>query len=185
MAGSYYKKIKGKNYDKELLDLAEFSVRGAGDGRISLDDAEKILDKVKDANEYTEIEKRTIHYIRDHFKFTKQSDAWFRKEIRSWAATKKSSKLSRKTPKQEPVRSSEEEWPILAQQVRVESRQNENKKKLRKTILVLLIAILLALGLYFLFSNFFCRKDSVEKVEKENSTSKPGVLSTSETKKEA
>ncbi len=85
MAG-YYRKIRGRNYDRELLELAERLTAGAGDGRISLADARSILAAVQDADSYTDIEKRTIHYIRDHFKFTKESDAWFRRGIRSWAA---------------------------------------------------------------------------------------------------
>jgi hypothetical protein len=40
--------------------------------------------------EESEIEKMTIRYIRDHYKFTAESDAWFRTEIRKWAATRDS-----------------------------------------------------------------------------------------------
>lgn len=85
---AYYRKIKGKNYDKKLLDAAEKSVKGRGDGRISLNDAKKILGMVKDATGYTDVEKRTMQYIRDKFDFTPESDKWFRTEIRTWAATK-------------------------------------------------------------------------------------------------
>ena len=42
----YYKKIKGKNYDGNLINMAEASVKGKGDGRISLKDAKKILGTV-------------------------------------------------------------------------------------------------------------------------------------------
>lgn len=92
MAENYYRKIKGKNYDRELLELAESLTSGRGDGRISLADAQKILSAVKDADAYTDIEKRTMHYVRDHFKFTKEADQWFRREIRSWAALRGASK---------------------------------------------------------------------------------------------
>jgi hypothetical protein len=85
---SYYRIIDGKKYDKELLDLAEKLVRGQGDGQISVADAQKILEKVKDGNVYTEIEKETVAYIRDHFKWTDAADIWFRKEIRIWAGQK-------------------------------------------------------------------------------------------------
>lgn len=84
----YYKEIDGKKYDKEILDLAEKLVAGAGDGRISKDDAGKILDAVKDGNAYTDIEKDTVKYVRENFKWTDAADEWFRTEIRSWAATK-------------------------------------------------------------------------------------------------
>ena len=84
----YYREIDGKKYDKELLDAAEDCVKGAGDGRISLEDAKALLEKVKDGNSYTDIEKDTVSYIRQNLKWTEQADEWFRTEIRKWAADK-------------------------------------------------------------------------------------------------
>ena len=88
MTNSYYKNIDGKNYDREMLEIADEAVAGVGDGRISVEDAKKLLGAVKDANKYTDIEKATMKYIRENYKFTYASDQWFRKEIRKWAATK-------------------------------------------------------------------------------------------------
>lgn len=85
---AYYKTIDGKKYDAELIEAAEKAVAGRGDGRISMDDAKMLLDKVKDGNSYTDIEKDTMAYIRDNFKWTEQADEWFRTEIRKWAASK-------------------------------------------------------------------------------------------------
>jgi DNA-directed RNA polymerase subunit F len=85
---SYYKTIDGVQYDAELLDAAEKAIKGKGDGRISMADAKDLLEKVKDGNTYTDVEKRTMDYIRDHFKWTPEADEWFRTEIRKWAATK-------------------------------------------------------------------------------------------------
>ncbi len=85
---SYYKTIDGKKYDGEIIELAEKLTAGAGDGRISMDDAKQILDAVKDGGEYTGIEKDTMAYIRDNFKWTEAADEWFRTEIRKWAGTK-------------------------------------------------------------------------------------------------
>ena len=85
---SYYKEINGKKYDKELLELAESLTQGKGDGRISMEDAEKLLAEVKDGGKYTDVEKDTMAYIRDNFKWTDAADKWFRTEIRKWAATK-------------------------------------------------------------------------------------------------
>lgn len=85
---SYYKEIDGKKYDKALLEAAEEAIAGRGDGRISLDDAQDLLEKVKDGNSYTDIEKDTMAYIRDNFKWTEEADKWFRTEIRKWAADK-------------------------------------------------------------------------------------------------
>ncbi|MBN2159483.1 MAG: hypothetical protein JW807_08815 [Spirochaetes bacterium] len=86
---TYYKKIKGKKYDGRLLKKADSSVKGRGDGRISLKDARGILAMVKDSDEYSAIEKNTIRYIRDNYAFTTDADRWFRTQIRKWAATKK------------------------------------------------------------------------------------------------
>ncbi len=84
----YYKEIDGKKYDKELLDAADEAITGKGDGRISMEDAKDLLEKVKDGNSYTDIEKDTMAYIRDNYKWTPAADEWFRDEIRKWAATK-------------------------------------------------------------------------------------------------
>ena len=51
---------------------------GAGDGRIFIENAQKLLGAVKEANKYTDIEKATMKYIRDNYKFTDASDQWFR-----------------------------------------------------------------------------------------------------------
>ncbi len=99
---TYYKKIKGKNYDKKLLDLVENFTNKKGDGRISLEDAKTLLEAVKDSNSYTDIEKSTISYIRKNYKFTESADKWFRTEIRKWAASKsKSSSKKQKTSTKE------------------------------------------------------------------------------------
>lgn len=84
----YYKTIDGKQYDGELIDLAEKLTAGRGDGRISMDDAKQMLDAVKDGNSYTDIEKDTMAYVREKFKWTDEADEWFRSEVRKWAATK-------------------------------------------------------------------------------------------------
>ena len=60
MSDSYYKTIDGKHFDREMLEIADEAVAGAGDGRISVEDAQKLLGAVKDANKYTDIEKTTM-----------------------------------------------------------------------------------------------------------------------------
>jgi hypothetical protein len=86
---AYYKTIDGVKYDGELIEKAEKAVAGKGDGRISLKDAEDLLESVKDGNSYTDIEKATMKYIRDNFKWTDEADAWFRSQIAKWAAEKR------------------------------------------------------------------------------------------------
>ncbi len=85
---SYYKEIDGKKYDRALLETADELVSGAGDGRLSKADAEQLLEKVKDGDSYTDIEKDTVKYLRENYNWTDAADEWFRTEIRKWAATK-------------------------------------------------------------------------------------------------
>lgn len=85
---SYYKEIDGKKYDREILELAEKLTSGAGDGRLSKADAEQLLAAVKDGDNYTDIEKDTMKYVRENYKWTDAADEWFRTEIRKWAAEK-------------------------------------------------------------------------------------------------
>jgi len=83
---SYYRMIEGKKYKNEPITMAEVSVKGQGDGRISKSDAEKIFAVISDGHQYTEVEKNTMKYIRDNFKWTEQADELFRHEVRVWAA---------------------------------------------------------------------------------------------------
>jgi len=85
---SYYKTIEGKKYDGQLIDLADKLTSGAGDGRLSQADAEKIYESVKDGDSYTDIEKDTVAYLRHNYKWTEAADDWFRTEVHKWAATK-------------------------------------------------------------------------------------------------
>lgn len=87
MTESYYKEINGKKYDREMLEIAERTTAGKGDGRISIDDAKKLIEAVKDGGRYTDVEKDTMAYIRDNYRFTDEADTWFRAEIRRWAAS--------------------------------------------------------------------------------------------------
>ena len=95
MADSYYTVIKGKKYDRRMLELAEGLTSGRGDGRISIADAKNLLRVVKDSNNYSTTEKLTMEYIRKHYKFTKEGDEFFRNEIRKWAAKKTTGKKSK------------------------------------------------------------------------------------------
>jgi hypothetical protein len=85
---SYYKTIDGVKYDAEIIELADKLTSGGGDGRISTADAEELLAAVKDGGSYTDVEKDTMAYVRDNYKWTDAADEWFRGEIRKWAATK-------------------------------------------------------------------------------------------------
>ena len=88
MTEEYYVEIAGEKYDRAMIDCAKSAIEGAGDGRISIDDAKALLALVKDADNYTDIEKKTMKHIRDTFQFTEAADEFFRTQIRKWAATK-------------------------------------------------------------------------------------------------
>lgn len=83
----YYTTIDGIKMDKSLIEAADAAVAGAGDGRISLADAEKLLAAVKDGDSYTDVEKATVKHIRENYKWTDEADAWFRAEINKWNLT--------------------------------------------------------------------------------------------------
>lgn len=85
---SYYTEIDGKKYDRALIEAAKKAVEGQGDGRISKTDAESLFELVKDGNRYTDIEKETIEYIRQNFKWTEEADEWFREQVKIWAANR-------------------------------------------------------------------------------------------------
>lgn len=74
---SYYKTINGKHYDRAMLDIADSSVNKKKDGNISLADAKKIISRASDAGSITEIEAQTLHYIFDHYNFTKKAEEYF------------------------------------------------------------------------------------------------------------
>lgn len=83
---SHYKQIDGVQYSRELLELADKLVSGKGDGRISVEDSNELFDKLANDSKYTDLEKRTVAYIRDNYKFTDKADENLRTKIRSWAA---------------------------------------------------------------------------------------------------
>lgn len=83
---NYYVEMDGIKCDRKLIELADGAVAGKGDGRISVDDAKALFAAVADNDAYTDIEKNTMHYIRENYNFTPEADAWFRTEVRKWAA---------------------------------------------------------------------------------------------------
>lgn len=85
---SFYKQIDGKQYSRRLLDLADSLTEGKGDGRISVEDADKIFDALEKDGKYTDLEKDTIAYIRAHYNWTTAGDAALRGAIRVWAGVR-------------------------------------------------------------------------------------------------
>ncbi|MCT8333915.1 OmpA family protein [Leptospira sp. 85282-16] len=85
MADSYYRTISGKQYDNELLEIAEKATKRSK-APIGKNIAKTLFDAIKDGGDYTDVEKRTVKYIRDNFKFSAEADEYLRSEIRKWAA---------------------------------------------------------------------------------------------------
>ncbi|TGM37728.1 OmpA family protein [Leptospira biflexa] len=85
MAESYYRTISGKQYDNELLEIAEKATKRSK-APIGKNVAKTLFDAIKDGGDYTDVEKRTVKYIRDNFQFSPEADEYLRSEIRKWAA---------------------------------------------------------------------------------------------------
>ena len=85
---SFYKQIDGVQYSRRLLDWADEAVAGRGDGRISVSDAEELFDLLASDGRYSDLEKRTIKYIRENYKWTEAGDAYLRGAVRSWTAVR-------------------------------------------------------------------------------------------------
>ena len=63
-----FMEIKGKKYDRELIEIAQKLTEK--EEEIKLEGSKKLFLKIKDYDDYTDIEKRTVSYIRKKFKFT-------------------------------------------------------------------------------------------------------------------
>ena len=74
---SYYKVIDGLNFDAALLETADELIKGQGDGRISIEDSNKLLLKIFDGGRITKVEGRTILYILKNYKLTEEASQNF------------------------------------------------------------------------------------------------------------
>ena len=186
---TYYKRIKGKNYDGKLINKADRSVKGRGDGRISLSDAKALLKTVKDSANYSDIEKATMRHIRDNYDFTPEADRWFRDQVRSWAATKTSSgpAARKKTAVKKPARKKtsrrraaaparrkppmEQEYIAPPSELIEREPISSGKSRSKAPVIILLLLIAVILGL------FLCPK-SKEWIKSKLGTSTPTAEST-------
>ncbi len=78
---TYYTIIAGKRYDASLISNAKFRTRGAGDGRISVQDAQDLWKIALDGGRITEIEEDTFAYLFEAFNWTDAAKAWIEKEL--------------------------------------------------------------------------------------------------------
>lgn len=81
-----FKIIDGKKYDNELLKVATELTEKIEE--ITIEGSKQLFNKISDYDDYTQVEKQTVAYIRKNYKFTPEANKWLRKEIRKWTATK-------------------------------------------------------------------------------------------------
>ena len=149
---SYYKKINGQNYDKAMLDIADKSIEGKGDGRVSLSDAKAIFKKAKDGGRITDTELRTLNHILENYKFTEPALKYIEDSLSDNLVLKDkgtSVNEQQENPKKE---SKQEVKPIIVQ-------NNEKKSSKLKYFIIFLCFLLLLL--LFLLINFLCKKNAV------------------------
>eukprot|EP00419_Tripos_fusus_P001975 CAMPEP_0172675178 /NCGR_PEP_ID=MMETSP1074-20121228/13128_1 /TAXON_ID=2916 /ORGANISM="Ceratium fusus, Strain PA161109" /LENGTH=188 /DNA_ID=CAMNT_0013492625 /DNA_START=61 /DNA_END=627 /DNA_ORIENTATION=+ len=77
---SYYEKIDGVDCDRAIVDACREAVKGAGDGRVSVDDAQKVFAKIADGGVETQTERWTMRYCLTSFKFTEAAMDWMCKQ---------------------------------------------------------------------------------------------------------
>jgi hypothetical protein len=83
---SNYQTIGGKKYDRGMIGAVEKATEDKD--KIDIADCKKLLVEIVDGNKYTQIEKDTMKYIRENYKFENDADQWIRRAIASWAAKK-------------------------------------------------------------------------------------------------
>lgn len=77
----YYIEIDGEKYDRGLLETAEGLTKGRGDGRISIEDAEKIWEDAQDNGNVTDIEFKTLEYILNNLNCTRPAIEYLTEKI--------------------------------------------------------------------------------------------------------
>ncbi len=79
-----YKYVDGKKMDARLIEKADRLTEGASDGRISVEDAEKLFQVIVDDNDYTLVEEQTIEYILKKYHWTEAAKAQLKQRIDIW-----------------------------------------------------------------------------------------------------
>merc|ERR1711920_324076 len=96
-------KISGKTYDMVMIEAAKIATSGKGDGRISSDDARLLCKAARPSadgrSSYDAIEKTTMAFIRQKYKFTKAGDKAMRRFIAFQAAKQASRTKAKKAMK--------------------------------------------------------------------------------------
>merc|ERR1712113_1162668 len=78
---SYYAVIEGMKCDRAIIDACREAVAGQGDGRVSIEDAKKVFEKVADGGKETAVERWTMRYCLTQFKWTEAAHDWIIKKV--------------------------------------------------------------------------------------------------------
>ena len=151
---SYYKKINGKNYDRAMLEVADKSVAGKGDGRISLSDAKAIIKKAKDGGKITDTELRTLNYILEKYKFTEPALKYVEDSLSDTLVLKEKEISDHKKPEQPQVESQRE---IQKEDKPLAEKKEAKTNNFKYFFILLCLFIILAA---FLLFDFFCKKNT-------------------------
>ena len=74
--------------DVAILDEANRLTKRAGDGRISIQDANHLMSLVQDGNKITVTEDNTIQYLFQNYNWTQSAIEWFRAELKAWQTSR-------------------------------------------------------------------------------------------------
>eukprot|EP00913_Durusdinium_trenchii_P031276 g29283.t1 len=85
----YYEKVDGVQCDHEVLEVCRKAVAGAGDGRVSKEDAKLVLAAVTDGGKVTQTEKWTLRLCLSEFNWTEAAQDWFAEELKAFTSAKK------------------------------------------------------------------------------------------------
>lgn len=175
MAKSYYKIIDGNKYDREMIEIVEEAVAGQGDGRISLDDAEKLCKAIIDGNTITQIEQETLAYIKETYKFTEAAEKWLTEELDSWTARKEAQQQQRVEQPPTEVVGSAPVTTAVSDATPVQPVGQANKLPIIWLILVVVLLVLIPVSFFVGRSSTPAIDNSaltvkIEKLEKELQT---------------
>ena len=67
-----FTEIDGKKYDRELIEIADQITSKKEE--IEVEGSKLLLEKITDYDDYTNVEKRTVNYIRKNYKFTDEAN---------------------------------------------------------------------------------------------------------------